>query len=122
MGYTSKAFMDTGSTLTIFPEDLYHSVVSKLCEGLDCSAYKGVYYLKDCKTHLATFKPLRFEVDEQLYDMPPQSYLYYYYNADGESMCEIALRSHPEGSEENRVIAGINFLENYLQLYNLEDP
>lgn len=37
-------------------------------------------------------------------------------------MCEIALRAHPEGSEETRLIAGINFLENYLQLYNLEDP
>jgi hypothetical protein len=46
--------------------------------------------------------------------MPPQSYLYLYNDADGKSMCEFGLRAHPEGSQDARVIAGINFLENYL--------
>ena len=51
--------------------------------------------------------------------MPPPSYLLFYYNEDGDSMCEFALREHPMGID-NRVVLGINFLESYLQLYDLK--
>jgi len=48
--------------------------------------------------------------------MPPQSFIYYYHNVKGVAMCEISIRS---SGKPTFFLLGINFLENYLQLYDI---
>ena len=36
MGKVTRAFMDTGSTLTLFPKKVYHDLLDQLCENFDC--------------------------------------------------------------------------------------
>jgi hypothetical protein len=51
--------------------------------------------------------------------MPSFSFMYVYEDGFGGLMCEIAIRSNA-GQDSRRIILGANFLENYLQLYDIE--
>ena len=53
--------------------------------------------------------------------MPPQSYIQYYYSATGDSMCEIAFKSNGLNDDVGVISLGINFLENFLQVYDIKD-
>jgi hypothetical protein len=111
------AFLDTGATLSQFPAPIYLQMAEEICKGHNCQALQGVYYIANCDKDLAKFKPLVFTIDNIRYEMPPQSFIYYYRNVQGTPMCEISIR--PSGGEKNMFMLGINFLENYLQFYDI---
>lgn len=58
------------------------------------------------------------QLDETAYKFPPQSYL----TIIGNRVCRLKIQSNGDlsASDKDYGILGMNFLENYLQLYDLD--
>lgn len=93
-----------------------------LCEGQDCidSPYsENQKLVRGCDPR--SFEPVWFQIDRHSYKIPANSYLILLSTeADVEGLFYCEIRFARETTDRDYGILGINFLENYQQLYDVE--